>query len=112
YVRLNQRFHDLLAGLAGSAVIAREVDRANQLPAASPSAFLQGHELIPDFRENLRVAQAQHRSIFEAIEAREGARAEALTREHARIARVNLEYILNERPRLAEQVPGLALMQG
>lgn len=110
YVRLNAEFHDLLARLAGSSIVAREVERANRLPAASPTAFLQGQELIPDFRATLRRAQLQHRSIFGAIEAREGARAEALTREHARLARSNLKYVIQETPGLAEQVPGLALV--
>ena len=110
YVRLNEEFHALLAGLAGSGIVAREVARANRLPAASPTAFMQGQEMIPDFQESLRRAQHQHRAIFDAILAREGARAEALAREHARLARVNLEYVMREAPALAEKVPGLALV--
>lgn len=110
YVTLNDRFHDLLARLAGSAIVTREVERANRLPAASPTAFMQGQEMIPDFRESLRRAQHQHRAIYDAILAREGARAEALAREHARLARSNLEYVMREAPGLAEKVPGLALV--
>lgn len=110
YVRLNDEFHDILARLAGSAIVAREVARAGRLPAASPTAFLQGQEFMPDFRESLRRAQRQHRAIFDAIAAREGARAEALAREHARLARTNLEYVMNEDPSLAMRVPGLALV--
>ena len=110
YTALNARFHDLLAGLAGSPVIAREVARACRLPAASPTAFLQGQEVIPDFRQSLTRAHRQHRGIWEAIRAREGSRAEALAREHARLARDNLEYVLNHRPALADRVPGLSLV--
>ncbi|WP_323772350.1 GntR family transcriptional regulator [Antarctobacter sp.] len=110
YVPLNAEFHDLLANLAGSAVIAREVERAGRLPAASPSAFMQGQELIPDFRESLTRAQRQHRDIFDAIQNRQGSRAEALAREHARLARTNLEYVTQEEPELAEKVPGLSLI--
>ena len=98
YVRLNAEFHDILARLAGSAMIEREVRRANHLPAASPNAFLQGQELIPDFQDSLRRAQGQHRALAEAIAAREGARAEALAREHARLARRNLEYVMDRAP--------------
>ncbi len=111
YVEQNARFHDLLARLAGSNVVAREVDRANRLPAASPTAFMQGQELIPDFRDSLLRAQHQHRAIHEAIVAREGARAEALAREHARLAMRNLEYVMIQAPNLAERVPGLVLVQ-
>ena len=102
YVALNGEFHDLLAN--------REVARAGRLPAASPSAFMQGQELIPDFRESLTRAQRQHRGIYEAIMDRQGSRAEALAREHARLARNNLDYVTMEEPALAEKVPGLSLI--
>ena len=110
YVEQNARLHRLFAGLAGSAVIAREVDRASRLPLASPSAFLQGQEFVPDFQVSLRRAQEQHKAILGAIRAREGARAEALAREHARLARQNLEHVMKSDARLARQVPGLALV--
>ncbi len=110
YVPYNARFHALLGRLAGSAVVEREVERACRLPLASPSAFLQGQELIPDFRVSLRLGQDQHRSLFNAIQDREGSRAEALAREHARLARRNLKYVISERPNLASRVPGLALV--
>ena len=110
YVERNAEFHDLIARMAGSALVAREVARASRLPVASPSAFLQGQELIPDFAASLLRAQAQHRALHEAIGAREGARAEALAREHARLARQNLTYVMTERPHLADRVPGLALV--
>lgn len=110
YVRLNQEFHDVLARVAGSAIVTREVDRANRLPAASPTAFLLGQEMFPDFQASLRRAQYQHRAIYDSIAAREGARAEAVAREHARQARTNLEYVMKEKPSLAEHVPGLSLL--
>ncbi|PRX35204.1 GntR family transcriptional regulator, vanillate catabolism transcriptional regulator [Meinhardsimonia xiamenensis] len=110
YVRLNARFHRLIAEMPGSAIIAREVERATRLPLASPSAFLQGQETVPDFAASLRHAQTQHRAIFEAITGREGTRAEALMREHARLARQNLRHVLKAGPSVAGKVPGLALI--
>lgn len=110
YVRENARFHVLLSQLAGSPVIEREVERIVRLPLASPSAFLRAQEFVPDFQASLRRAQRQHRHICEAIQAREGARAEALAREHARLARENLEHVMQGDPRLAGRVPGLALV--
>lgn len=110
YVTGNARFHHCLARAAGSSVIEREVDRVTRLPLASPSAFLQGQEFLADFRESLRRAQRQHRQMFDAIAAREGSRAEALARDHARLARENLDFVLRADPRLAERVPGLALV--
>lgn len=110
YVRENAEFHRLLGQLAASPVIARELERVAQMPLASPSAFLSGQELIPDFRRSLELAQMQHRSIFEAIEAGEGTRAESLAREHARLARRNLDYVVRQKPNFVDLVPGLALI--
>lgn len=110
YVHFNARFHNLIALLSASSVIAREVERASRLPLASPSAFLKGQELVPDFQASLRYAQTQHRAIFEAIENRQGARAEALAREHASLARKNLEFVTQAKPDLIHRVPGLALV--
>lgn len=110
YVEANAEFHDLIARMPQSAIILREVERAKRLPVASPSAFLQGQETIPNFRASLIQAQEHHRAVVEAIRHREGARAEALMREHARLARQNLGYVMNEKPNLAARVPGLALI--
>ena len=110
YVHFNSEFHELLGRLAHSAVVLREMERIARLPLASPSAFLQGQRMIPDFQASLRLAQAQHWAIFDAIENREGARAEALAREHARLARKNLDFVTRTKPSLIDKVPGLALV--
>ena len=110
YSELNAQFHHQLARLCGSDMIAREVERAARLPFASPSAFLPDKADITAFRRSLYQAQAQHKALVRAIAAREGSRAEALAREHARIARHNLDYLMNEDRSLIEQVPSLALV--
>ncbi|MDF0603010.1 GntR family transcriptional regulator [Psychromarinibacter sp. C21-152] len=110
YVPLNLRFHALIAEMCASRIVQREIERANRLPLASPSAFLQGQEVAQDFLDTLPRAQEQHRSLLDAIVAREGARAEALAREHARLARHNLALALEAGPRLADRVPGLQLV--
>ena len=110
YVELNAEFHSMLAGLAGSETMRREVERACQLPFASPSSFLEKQEDVPAFRLSLVHAQRQHREIVAAIELREGTRAEALAREHARLARRNLEFVMDEDRSLISRVPGLALI--
>ncbi|MEC9342380.1 MAG: GntR family transcriptional regulator [Pseudomonadota bacterium] len=110
YSELNASFHSELAGLAGSEVVRRELARVTRLPFASPSAFSPDRTDIAAFRRSLHLAQEQHRAIVSAIAAREGARAEALAREHARTARRNLEHVLREDRSLIEQVPGLALL--
>lgn len=111
YVRLNDEFHDLLAGLAGSETVRREIERTKRLPFASPSAFLVKKEDAQVFRQSLLGAQEQHRAIVEAIRKREGSRAEAVAREHARLARRNLEYVLNSEPGLLRRIPALSLVR-
>lgn len=97
YVSLNARFHALLSDMAGSAVITRELERVSRLPFASPSGFVVVQAHTPKARDMLIVAQDQHWQVLDAIERREGARAESLMREHSRIAQRNLrEALLNQ----------------
>lgn len=111
YVDLNAAFHECLWGLA-SQTIRREIERVASLPFASPSAFLDKQADVPAFRRSLYGAQAQHRAMISAIEMREGARAESLAREHARLARQNLEHVLDEDRSLIRRVPALSLVIG
>jgi GntR family transcriptional regulator of vanillate catabolism len=90
YVTLNQTFHNLLSEMAGSGVIVRELERVVRLPFASPSGFVVAQANSPQARDMLIVAQDQHRQVLDAIERREGSRAEAIMREHSRIAQRNL----------------------
>lgn len=110
YSDLNSQFHRALSTLAGSAVIEREIDRVTRLPFASPSAFVADQGGIDALGRSLTLAQEQHRALVDAISAREGARAEAIAREHARMARRNVEYLFHASPKVASQMSGLALI--
>ena len=109
YVRLNQRFHNLLAEMAGSAVLARELERVVNLPFASPSGFVVVQANSPKARDMLVVAQDQHRQVLDAIERREGSRAEAIMREHSRLAQRNLREAVSG-PHL-DRMPGVRLIR-
>lgn len=91
YIPLNEAFHTQLLALAKSDVLTREVNRVLALPFASPSAMLSGQTQLPGWREILVVAQQQHHAILDAVEARDGGRAESVAREHARLSRQNLD---------------------
>lgn len=110
YVDLNERFHALLLKAAGSQVLERAIDGIVSLPFASPSAFVLAQAELPESREILVVAQNHHHGIVEAIDRREGARAESLAREHSRLARRNLEIVLRDREVL-ERMPGASLIR-
>lgn len=94
YVDLNQQFHALLCEMAGSPVIAHQLERVASLPFASPSAFVVAQANSPQARDMLVVAQDQHRQVLDAIERGEGSRAEAIMREHSRLAQRNLRSSL------------------
>lgn len=111
YIEINARFHVSLAGLSGSAALVRQIERVIALPFASPSAFVMAQFLSADAQLILTIAQDQHRSVLEAIARREGARAEALMREHARLASRNLTTALAGGGRSFDLVPGAALIR-
>ena len=94
YIELNAQFHNALLELAGSRMLRRAIEHVCSLPFASPSAFLNRQQASPELRELFFIAADQHGLIVDAIANREGMRAEALTREHARVARRNLDEAL------------------
>ena len=109
YVELNQRFHNLFSELSGSTVLARELERVVNLPFASPSGFVVVQANSPRARDMLIVAQDQHRQVLDAIERREGARAEAIMREHSRLAQRNLREAV-QAPE-SQRMPGVRLIR-
>jgi len=110
YVALNRRFHALFLKGARSPVLERALDGIVSLPFASPSAFVLAEAELPESREMLVIAQSHHLGLVDAIEARAGARAEALAREHARLASRNLEIVMRKRDML-HRMPGGSLIR-
>jgi GntR family transcriptional regulator of vanillate catabolism len=110
YIDRNARFHEELLRLSGSRRVRRAMEQLCSLPFASPNAFLQRQYLAPESQDLFLISVEHHRAILEAIEHGEGARAEALAREHARVSRRNLEMALENRA-LGETVPALKLIR-
>jgi len=107
YLETNKRFHRESWKLAKSASLFRELEHACKIPFAAPEALVFG---VADLEQSTAfIAAEQHRAIVEAIENREGARAEALAREHSRISRRNLEFALRNKE-LSNRLPGLTLI--
>jgi len=109
YVDLNARFHAMLGELAGSQVVARELERVCRLPFASPSGFVVVQANSPQARDMLVVAQDQHWQVLDAIDRREGSRAEALMREHSRLAQRNLREAIQNQS--LGEMPGVRLIR-
>lgn len=104
YIELNAKFHSVLLDLSRSRMLRRAIEQACSLPFASPSAFLNRQYISSELQELFLISADQHCAIVDAIANREGMRAEVLTREHARVARRNLEDALKNQ----EQLHGLA----
>jgi GntR family transcriptional regulator of vanillate catabolism len=86
-------------------MLGRHLDQVKSLPFASPSAMVFPTSFLPKSDETLAIALAQHRDIVEAIENRQGTRAESIAREHAYVARHVLERALSNTDALS-RVPG------
>jgi GntR family transcriptional regulator of vanillate catabolism len=110
YVGLNGRFHALLVEAAESPVLKRQIERTLNLPFASPSGFVMVQAMLPEASKILTIAQDHHHCAVRAIEDREGARAEALMREHARLAHRNLQLALGNQGTRG-LVPGAVLIR-
>ncbi len=109
YMELNESFHEELVSLAKSAMLRRSVEYVKTLPFASPSALVFARSKLPRAAEMILVGLEQHHAILEAVEHRQGTRAEALAREHAHLSRRNLEISLTNED-IRNYVPGSPLI--
>ena len=105
YVRLNERYHGLLVGLARSPALSLAIEGIKALPFASPSAFVLAQADLPDARQYLIIGHDQHHAILDALVAGEGGRAESIAREHANLAKRNLRAA-NHRKESPKHVSG------
>jgi len=110
YIDCNSRFHAEIVTLSRSRRLRLAMEQICCLPFASPSAFLRRQYLAPESHELFMISVEHHRVIVDAIRSREGARAESVTREHAKVARRNLESAFAHQG-IGESVPGLKLIK-
>lgn len=97
YIPRNERFHELMLQLAKSSMLRRAIEQVLALPFASPNAFVASELNSNEWGEALLVSQWQHRAIADAIANREAGRAEAIAREHSRMARRSVMKACAER---------------
>jgi GntR family transcriptional regulator of vanillate catabolism len=110
YVELNERFHTRLVRMAGSALLHRALEAIVTLPfAGASSALILAEAELPESWDILVIAHRHHQTLIEAIERREGARAESVAREHARLSIANLQVVMRHTDVL-ERMPGASLL--
>ena len=110
YLDLNEAFHRAVVDLAKSPILRRTLDRVTALPFASPSALVFVRSKLPRAAEMYALGREQHRAIVEAIENRQGTRAENVAREHAQLSRRNLEAALQDTS-VWNALPGASLIK-
>lgn len=94
WASMNMRFHEVLVSASANTVLASALKHVAKTPMAGPGALgFSGQSLVE--HAFLERAQLDHEDIVNSIEAREGARVEALMREHARRSRDNKRILVN-----------------
>lgn len=95
WAEMNGRFHRAIVQACGNRALQAALALNDKLPFASAQAVLGGEGRTTDVarrhREVMRLAQADHQQIAAALRKRQGARVDALMREHARRALINVE---------------------
>lgn len=111
YVEMNDRFHKLIVEFAGNDALVRAIEVNDRLPFASASATLPMHTSTGDGRRWLQITHYQHHVILQAIEKREGARAQAVAMEHIEIARMNLRSAFERSQEYSDLMPAIRLIR-
>lgn len=97
YHSLNMRFHQAIIEASGNRAIAEALARNDHLPFASVSSLaVDRNDLAREFRR-FNFAHMQHHAVFDALVSGQGARAEAIMREHANATLRYAEYFLPQR---------------
>ena len=96
FLELNDAFHSDLVSLAKSPMLAWTLERVTSLPFGAPGSLVFTRSQLPAAMSIMKVGHEQHRSIVEAIQNRQGTRAESIAREHARLSRRTIELALND----------------
>lgn len=110
YLDLNQAFHMAILDLANNKSLRRALEQVYKFPFVSPNSRVLLPKTLPGSSKILPIAEEHHRALLDAIEHRQGARAESLGREHSRLTRRNLEEALGDRHFL-ENFPGARLIK-
>jgi GntR family transcriptional regulator of vanillate catabolism len=95
YIEINEAFHAGLWRLAKSSMLRVSIERIVALPFAAPGALVFSWPDVVEGNAEALIAIEHHRALVEAIEQREGGRAEALAREHSRLAQRALKRALD-----------------
>lgn len=110
YESMNVRFHDTVIEAADNRALADALAYNNKVPFSGAGAV--AFDDTGDMYRQFALGHSQHHLIFEALDAGEGARAEALMREHALVAKKSLNLLHRiDAEAGAAGIPGLRLVR-
>ncbi|MBB1609852.1 MULTISPECIES: GntR family transcriptional regulator [unclassified Pseudomonas] len=92
YHSLNMRFHQAIIEASGNRAIAEALARNDYLPFASVSSLAVDRDNLPREYQRFNFAHMQHHAAYDALVNGQGARAEAIMREHANATLRYAEY--------------------
>src|SRR6516165_6235391 len=110
YVDMNVRFHQLIVLECRSVIIQQALERNARIPFAGPQALAVDKTSLAGMYATLAYAHRQHHYIVSALERGEGARVEALMREHTNPVKENLN-ISARAAELSEAKPRLTVVR-
>ncbi len=99
YGQMNERFHNSVLEAADNAIISDLVSRLRRVPFVAPGVIAFDKKSSTEVFDLLFHAHRQHHAITNALENGQGARAEALFKEHV--------YAQKQSMNLAEHRPGM-----
>ncbi|MEJ2693648.1 MAG: GntR family transcriptional regulator [Candidatus Thiodiazotropha sp.] len=95
WAEMNGRFHRAIVEACDNRPLQGALTLNDKFPFASAQAVLGGEthssSMAKRHHEVIRLAQADHRQVVTSLRLRQGARVDALMREHARRALINVE---------------------
>lgn len=94
YAEMNGKFHAAVVDAAGVSIVRELLQTVNRIPFTSPATIAFDTLDLTQTYDTLRYAHRQHHDIVNALEYGEGARAEALFREHVNAQK----FSMNLRP--------------
>jgi len=110
YMEINEAFHAGVWRLAKSTMLRRSIERIVALPFTAPGALVFSWPEADEGNAEALIAIEHHRTLVEAIEHRDGGRAETIAREHARLAQRALKRAL-ENTEAFRRMPGGTLIR-
>jgi GntR family transcriptional regulator of vanillate catabolism len=96
--QMNSRFHQLILDGAGKTIVSDFAARCHMVPFASPGMIAFDNVDLNRTYDLLFYAHQQHHAIVDAMQGGEGARAEALLREHVNPQKQSMNLLSRVRP--------------